>query len=205
MKCQVLGPFYIFHCFRRWQTFQNYQQSRRRETWARILAAGGENNSKVKKSEQGRIFWLQKSLSVLLSEQHYWNDVADAVHSRKKEKNIGKSNANIANMCWHIIQKMIQLFQVCKMSPQQICHPSSMCQGQLWSFSLAIGAFSKNAAHSGKFMCLIIRELHLGLTSKKFYVECIFPSKSFTLLKIFKATIRKAKQIQPICASPRYL
>jgi len=136
----------------------------------------------VKKSEQGRIFWLQKSLSVLFSEQHYWNDVADAVHSRQKEKNIGKSNANIA------IQKMIQLFQVCKMSPQ-----------------LAIGAFSKNAAHSGKFMCLIIRELHLGLTSKKFYVECIFPSKSFTLLKIFKATIRKAKQIQPICASPRYL
>ena len=56
MKCQVLGPFYIFHCFRRWQTFQNYQQSRQRETSARILAAGGEHNSKVKTSEQGGIF-----------------------------------------------------------------------------------------------------------------------------------------------------
>ena len=60
MKCHVLGPFYIFHCFRRWQTFQNYQQSRRRETWARILAAGGENNSKVKKSEKRADFLASK-------------------------------------------------------------------------------------------------------------------------------------------------
>ena len=79
-----------------------------------------------------------------------------------------------------------------------------MCHGQLWSFSLAIGTLSWTRC-TLREIYVILSENFIWATSKKFYVECIFPLKSFTLLKMFKATIRKAKQFvlhQAVCKTP---
>ena len=125
----------------------------------------------------------------------------------KRRKTLeSQMQTSIANMCWRIIQKLIQLFQVCKMSPphKYARHLSSMCHGQLWSFSLAIGTLSWTRC-TLREIYVILSENFIWATSKKFYVECIFPLKSFTLLKMFKATIRKAKQFvlhHAVCKTP---
>jgi len=107
----------------------------------------------------------------------------------KRRKTLeSQMQTSIANMCWRIIQKLIQLFQVCKMSPphKYARHLSSMCHGQLWSFSLAIGTLSWTRC-TLREIYVILSENFIWATSKKFYVECIFPLKSFTLLKMLQS------------------